>query len=434
MGLATLLPFFIVLLVGIVFSELFRKFHLPWVVALVLGGILIGPHALGIFEPDNTINFLAEIGLVFLMFMAGINVSFSSFREIKRKITVFTLLNGGIPFLAGVGVIFYSGYLSGIEYSWETALLMGVIFISSSIAVVIPSIESAGLSQTHLGRIVTSSTVMADIISLIILSVFLQISEPNTSLPLPIFYVFMILILVIMRWLLPKIRWLFSLGDEKDIFQQDLRTIFTILIGTVISFEFLGLHPIVAGFFAGMVLSDYITSDILIGKLRSISYGLFIPIFFIVIGATTNISLLMDISGGLVITILVVLASFSSKIFSGWLGGRLSGFSPRESLLMGAATTPQLSVTLAVAFSASTLGFIGADIVAALVTLTIFTTLLGPIIVNSLLQKVSIAPTNIPKKPEGEIPPGEEKKEEEEAEKFKEEEQEKTKIEKNKAS
>ena len=421
MAINTLIPFFIVLLVGVIFSETFRKLHLPWAVALIMGGIIIGPHALGLFEPDQTVRFFAEIGLIFLMFMAGLKVSFSNFREIKKKISIFTTLNGGIPFLTGAGIILAFNYFGGFNYSWEVAALMGVIFMSSAIAVVIPSLESSGLSKTHLGRITIASTVLEDVGSLFILSVFLRMANPDTVLSLPVFYFLVAMVLIIMRWLLPKLRWLFSTGKEGDSFQQDIRTVFAILIGTVISFDLLGLHPIIAGFFAGMVLSDYITSDVLLGKLRTISYGLFIPIFFVVVGATTNIELLFEANKILLLAIIITVGSASSKLFSGWFAGRISGFNNGESLIMGSATLPQLSLTLAVAFTAKELGFIGEEIIAALILFTMTTTLLGPILLSVFIRRnAMIAPTTIPETSESPLPPAVEKEEKEEAKKFEE--------------
>ena len=102
--------------------------------------------------------------------------------------------------------------------------------------------------------------------------------------------------LMVLRWILPKVQWFFSgkIRSSEDFFQQEFRAVFLIMIGTVIIFEILGLHPIIAGFFSGLVLSGSIQSEALKEKIRVVSYGLFIPIFFIVIGTQTNIGVFAE--------------------------------------------------------------------------------------------------------------------------------------------
>ena len=98
-----LLSFFIILASGLVFSELFRRLHLPYVTALILAGILIGPYFLDLMEIDGTIAFLGSIGAVFLMFIAGAEVKIESFKDIGKSIFILAMFNGLIPFMFGYG-------------------------------------------------------------------------------------------------------------------------------------------------------------------------------------------------------------------------------------------------------------------------------------------------------------------------------------------
>jgi Kef-type K+ transport system membrane component KefB len=379
-----LLPFFIVLFAGVFFSEIFRKWNVPWVVTLILGGVIIGPFGLDIFASNTTLDFLADIGLVFLMFMAGLETRLSGFRGLKKEITTISLLNGGIPFLVGVGI----GTLFGLPFI--SSLLLGTIFISSSVAVIIPSLQSNHLSETRVGKAIISATVIEDIVSLIALSLILQTIAPITKLPLPLFYILLFITLLVLRWFITKLRnfsHLIFIGHQ-DIFQQELRSIFAILIGTVLAFEFLGLHPIIAGFFAGLVLSDLIKSQRLIEKLHAISYGIFIPIFFIVVGTKTDLSVFNTTNGSLTLILAVVGGALIAKYISGALAGRLSNFSKNESRLIGAASLPQLSTTLAVAFSGLELGLFSNAFLTAIIVLSISTTLVAPLLIHFFAQRI----------------------------------------------
>jgi Kef-type K+ transport system membrane component KefB len=380
-------PFFLIILAGVFFSMVFRRIHVPWVVGLIFGGILAGPYMFGLLKINTTAEFIGQIGLVFLMFMAGVETKTSTFHGFQSRLLWLSFINGAVPFFVGLGVGFFFGY------GWISSLLIGIIFVSSSIAVVIPSLERHKLLNTNLGQSVVMTSVIQDIASLIMLSFLLQRVAPVTNLPLIVFYPLVVVTLFVFKLLLPKLSRIFSatVQGTEDLFQQDFRTVFLILLGTVISFEFLGLHPIIAGFFAGFVLSDSIKSLALKEKIRTISYGIFIPTFFIIIGAQTDVSVLRDVHGVLPLIIAIVLASVLSKFLSGWIGGRMVGFNSDQALLFGISSVPQLSTTLAVAFTALTLGFIDQKLITAMIILSVITVLISPTLMNLLGKRIKEA-------------------------------------------
>ena len=368
------LPFFLILLATVLFAAAFRRFHLPWVLALITAGVVVGPYGFELAEVTPTLGFLSQIGLIFLMFMAGLETKFDSFKQLKYDIGWLSALNSLIPLAAGIAL----GYW--FNFSLTASLLIGIIFMSSSIAVIIPTLESLNLTHTKLGKSIVSSTIIEDVLSLILLSILLQSVNPLTALPLPSFYFLLALIMIGFAYGLPKIRALIpQRRDEKDLFESEVRLIFALMIGVVVTFELLGLHPIIAGFFAGLVLSDSIKSEILIEKLRTMSYGIFIPVFFVVIGMETNIGILSENAGVLGLVITIVCVSIATKFFSGWLGGRIIGFRNKDSAIIGLATIPQLSTTLAVVFTAVETGLLPEELIAAMVALSIVTTLIAPI-------------------------------------------------------
>ncbi len=373
------LPFFLILLVSVMFSFAFRKFNLPWVLALILAGIFIGPYGFKLVEINTAIEFMGQIGLIFLMFMAGLETKLSSFRNFKAEIFKLSFLNALIPFGVGYWIGFYFGFDN------IASLLLGIIFMSSSIAVIIPTLESTKILGTKLGRSIVSATILEDIASLILLSILLQSIKPITALPLPSFYFLLVVILIGLKYGLPKLRSIIpKKRDKKDLFESEVRIIFVMLLGTVTTFELLGLHPIIAGFFAGLVLSESIKSEILIEKLRTVSYGIFIPIFFVIIGMKTDITVFMNGVEKMRLVLAVIFGSIISKLSSGWLGARISGFKNDNALKIGVATIPQLSTTLAVVLTAVELNLLENELVTAMVLLSIVSTFIAPIVLRKM--------------------------------------------------
>ena len=377
-----LLSFLILISAGLFLSEFFRRFNVPYVVSLIIAGMLIGPYGLKIFTLNETLEFLGSIGLVFLMFMAGLEIKLSSLRKLQSGVLKISLINGLVPFLLGFSIASY------FEYDFIASLMLGIIFISSSIAVVIPSLEANKLLNSVVGKSIVSATIFEDVFSLVLLSVLLQTLTPSTSMPLPVFYLLVFTSLVGLKVLIPKLREFFfhRKKSEEDLFEQEFRFIFAILIGTVVFFDFLGVHAIIAGFFTGLVLSDSMKSELLKKKLHAISYGLFIPAFFIIIGSQTDITVFSKVNTALFLTLAVLIGSAGSKFISGWIGGRLSGFDSRKSAIIGASTIPQLSTTLAVAFVGLELKVLDSEMVTAMIILSIVTTLAGPILISSMVK------------------------------------------------
>lgn len=374
--------FFLILFAALTFSTVFSRFHLPWVLALIIGGMVLGPFGFGWIRIDHTIEFFAQIGLVFLMFMAGIETPFSKIRHNAKQLSLLALINGLIPFIVGVLIV------RGFGYEWQTALLVGIVFISSSVALIIPTLEANGLIETRIGQAILSSTIMQDVASLIVLSILLQTVQPETSIPLPIFYTIVVILFIAGRYFISKMRSLFHAwrSDQPDIYETELRVIFVLLLGTVLFFELLGLHAIIGGFITGLLLSDTITSKQLRLKLHAISFGVFIPVFFVIVGAKSNILVIFEQANALYLACAIVFGSFFSKLISGWAGARMLGYNETQSRLYAFSSTPQLTTTLAVVFTGFSFGILDQQLVNAMILLTLFTTFAGSLLSSQLIR------------------------------------------------
>jgi Kef-type K+ transport system membrane component KefB len=375
---AQFITFFIILFVAVLFSALFTRFKVPWAVALILGGIIIGPSALNLIETNEIIIFLAEVGAVFLMFMAGLETPVSSFKKSASKVSFLAFWNGLIPFGVGVGIGFLFGFTPLI------ILLLGIIFVSSSVAVVVPTLDKTKLLGSDLGHMIVGSTVIQDVTSLILISVFLQVADPITTLPLPVFYILLALLVIVLYRFITWIRKTFIV---KGSFHQELQFIIVILTGVVALFSLLGLHHIIAGFFTGLVLSESLHNKKIKGSLHTIGYGVFIPVFFVLIGTNADLHALVENPTLIPLTLALIVGVIGSKYLSGYITARVEKFTHHESVLIGVTSIPQLATTLAVAYTAFTEGIISGDMVTALVILSVVTTLISPSITQYVIDR-----------------------------------------------
>jgi Kef-type K+ transport system membrane component KefB len=361
------------------FPVMLRRFQIPWVTAVIFAGVFLGPYGLRVVNPGEIMDFLATIGLVFLMFTAGLDTKFSVLKRAGKDVVYFSMVNLGIPFATGclVGVFLGLGVFA--------SLVLGICFSSSSVGVIVPMLRELKV-KSRIKSTVMSAIFLEDIISLILLAVLLKAVAPISAIPLEFFPGALFVFLLIIFYVIPILQeWLFSWGPKKDVFAGQMRAVFITLSLVALMAELIGVHAMVGGFLAGLTLSDMLRRrKKLEENIFAISYGFLIPIFLLNLGLTTNIGTLFA-PGDALLTGLIVISLIISKSVSGFLGARLIGFPSRTSWGVGVMTIAQMSTTLATASLALKYGIFTEDILAALVVLSIVTIIIAPLLTKLTL-------------------------------------------------
>jgi len=247
----TIIILLLILSIGLIIPELTRKFRLPFITILIIAGAIFGPFGLNYIQTNETINFLGFLGLTFLIFMAGLETSVSELKHEKKQIFWMSLFNGGLPFLTGLLIT------KAFGYDWFTSLLVGIVFISSSVAIIIPSLQESKLIKKPLSHLIIASVLVTDIASLVILGFVLQNVERVTDFPLPIYYLILAISIYLLFRLIPIIsRYAIKKRFFEDKgYERKLRFVIVILIGSVAYLSILGVHPILAAFLTGLAIS-----------------------------------------------------------------------------------------------------------------------------------------------------------------------------------
>ena len=386
-GESSLIALFIILLVGLVLPGLLRRFHLPFISLLLIAGAVMGPFGFGYIESNIVIEFLGFLGMAFLMLMTGLETRVSLLKKNKLNITKMALFNGGIPFVTGFLITYFFGY------SLINSLIIGIIFISSSVAVIVPSLKSAKVLNRKTGQIILAGVLLTDIISLVLLGIVFQFFSGEGGFSFLLYIPLILLLVTGIFYIIPFItrfgfRW--YLSDETP-YEGQIRFIIVIAIGILILFSFLGVHPILAAFLAGIILSGSIKEfrkrDVY-HKLHILGYGLFIPIFFFIVGMELDLSIFLDIDFKNLITLSLVIGLISSKIISGYFSGKMACLDKKSSLIYGTVSMTQLTTTLAATYAASALGLLDTFLVSSIILISIITTILGPASTNYISRKM----------------------------------------------
>lgn len=385
---ATLLTLLLVLTISLIVPELFKKFRIPFLSVIILTGAIFGPHGLSYIESNEIISFFGFLGMAFLMFMAGLETDITKIYKSKNKIIIMALFNSLIPFLTGLLITRL------FAYSWSTSILVGIIFISSSVAIIVSSLRDNKEITKDLSQLILSVVMVIDIVSLLALGFIFQTSNKITFLPLPIYFIILIISIYLLFKVVPLIsanlikkRFFYDYGHERR-----LRFIIIVLVAVIAYFSFLGAHPILASFLAGLSLSGaiiYEKTELLKSKINAIGYGLFIPIFFFVVGMDIDISIIFNFDIKNILIISLIFGLIFSKFISGYLGGRIVGLNKKDSSLFGSISITQLTTTLAVTYVASSVGLLDSTLVTAIIILAIITTFIGPVL-STYISKLKI--------------------------------------------
>ncbi len=375
----SLLILLLILLLGLFIPELFKRFKLPFVTSIILVGAALGPFGFDYIQPNPVIEFFGFLGFTFLMFMAGLETKLEYIKKSIDRVEVLALLNGGIPFVVGIFVTRWLGY------DWPAAFLVGTIFISSSIAIIIPSLKSAGLFKKREGQMIAAAVIIEDAVSLILLAVIFQSIQPVSTLPLPFYLIVLVSVVYLIYRYLPILasRYLEANKGEEDREHEDqLRFIIVVLMAVLLFFSFLGVHPILASFVVGVMLNKVITSKIIYSKLHTLGYGLFVPVFFFIIGMDLDLGSVFRLDFKNIGILVLILVPIITKFVSGFIAGKLVGFSNETSAIFGSVSITQLTTTLAATYTASAVGLIDQQITSAVIFVSVITTILGPLLLK----------------------------------------------------
>lgn len=430
---AFLLLFLVLLALMTIVPLFLRRIKIPAVIALLLAGMLISPNGIDLpgrlspllallgGSPEvvqshmlTLINSLGSLGLLFLMMLAGMEADFKLIHGVRQPVISLSILTFLLPAVTG---FFVYAFFKPEDFPGK--LLYASLFASHSVGIVFPIIRELKLTRTRFGAAVLISTIITDIASIILLAVSVQMKKmtiPAAQASLiphtlsifdyinPAFFgnwfmiVFLLVILLyfaVVLLLVPRIgRAILRLmpsGEDGIITGFLFLVMLTVLLG-----EFLGINLIIGAFLAGLGLSKIMRSggDIF-RRFEGIGYGFLIPFLFISIGMKTDISVIFGSITNLEIILFTVAGLILSKVLSGWIAMRLTGFSNAKGWCAGLMTVPQLSATLAAAAIGKDLGMLDDNFFNAIIILSIVTTLPIPSIVRWIIEHTNMTFTYI---------------------------------------
>ena len=364
-----------------------EKIHMPQVVGALLAGIILGPSVLGVLHSTDFLVKTAEIGVIMLMFTAGIDTDMKELKKTGPQAFVIAVMGVSVPLVlcGGLYFLFFRG--SG-AFSWMDVLkaaFVGSVFSATSVSITVETLNEMGKLKTRTGTTLLSAALIDDILGIIVLSVLSGLSSGGSN-PLLVlgriglFFVFTLAVGLVVRRL-------FGMISEEHWHSRRVAVwaLAFCLIMAYCAEALFGVADITGAYFAGLILCNVTKSRKFVAKKFTVTaYMVFTPVFFASVGMKTDLKTMN--SEIFVFALLLVAAAVLSKIVGCGLGGKLCGMTNHQSLVVGIGMVARSEVALMVAQKGINAGMIDPVIMPAIVLSVIASALITPV-----LLKLSIA-------------------------------------------
>jgi Kef-type K+ transport system membrane component KefB len=371
-------------LIGRVFSKMLKQ---PVILGELIIGAIIGNIILmtnnGSLNLDKSIVYIADIGILFLLFSAGLSLDLKEFKKIEKSSSVVAILGVILPFILGYITAIWFGY------SHMTALFIGTALMATSIGVKAEVLFELGMMGTRLGSLIIGAAVIDDIISMVILTILVSVVKTGHFLVYEIsIFLALSILFIFVGILLSKEK--ISAFFDKHLIKIRLSRESLMIMGVVIALLFaliaenIGLSVIIGAFIAGIILGQLSFFKELKDYISLIGGGFFIPVFFVTVGMTFDIKSFY-VMGSFAVVLLIV--AIIGKLVGCGIGAKLTNFDNRESLATGVAMIPRAGIELILVKLGIDYNIITNEIASAILIMVIVTTLITPPALMKVLKR-----------------------------------------------
>lgn len=379
----SVLVFSLILFIILLAPILLKRLRIPGIIGLIISGIVIGPHGLNLIEKNSAVNLFSTIGLLYIMFIAGLELDLGEFRKNRNKSLVFGFLTFILPISLGIPVCYYL-----LGYPLDTSLLTASMFATHTL-IAYPIVSRLGISKNEAVAITVGGTILTDTAVLIILAVISGAEKGGLTSDLWIrLGVSITIFLLIVAFIIPRIAaWFFKrLEDEKN-----AHFIFVLSVVFFCAFiaELSGLEPIIGAFAAGLTLNRLIPpTSSLMNRIEFVGNSLFIPFFLISVGMLIDIKVLSQGTQALIVAGALTVVALAGKWLASYTTGYIFSFSPAQRNLIFGLSSAHAAATLAVILVGYNIGLIDDNILNGTIVLILVTCLVASFVTEDAGKKV----------------------------------------------
>jgi Kef-type K+ transport system membrane component KefB len=372
----------IILLAPIVF----KKFRIPGIVGLIISGMIIGPHGMNLVASGESIKLLSTAGLLYLMFLAGLELNSRDLLRNRNKSLVFGALTFFIPLIFG---FFVAHFL--LSYSLLASLLIASMF-STHTLIAYPIASRLGITKSEAVTITIGGTIITDTAVLVLLAFISSANQGSLNL---LFWIRMILSIstfsFLILWSVPKISTWFFKNMEGESGSQYIFVLAILYVSGLLA-RVAGIEPIIGAFLAGLAMNSLIPhTSALMNRISFIGNNFFIPIFLISVGLMVDFSVFSNGFGALIFGTTLVIVAITSKFAAAFVMQVLYKYTNTERQVMFGLSVSHAAAIIAVVIVGYDLKLIGLDVLNGAIMIILVSCFIGSFITERSGRKLAIA-------------------------------------------
>ncbi|MEO6884180.1 MAG: cation:proton antiporter [Bacteroidia bacterium] len=379
------LVFALVLSIILFAPILLKKLRIPGIIGLIIAGVIIGPHGTNLLVKNSSIDLFGTIGLLYIMFLAGLEIDLNDFIKNKNLSLFFGTLTFLFPLCFGTAISFYF-----LKFSFTSSILLASMFASHTL-ITYPIISRLGLTKSKSVTMTIGGTIITDTAVLLVLAVITGSAKGGLNSEFWIrlgisLLIFVLIVLII----IPRIgRWFFRKleGEGSSQFVFVLAVVFT----SAFLAELAGVEPIIGAFLAGLALNRLIPhTSALMNRIVFVGNTLFIPFFLINVGMLVDLHVLFNGSHAFVVAGTIIIAAYIGKWLASFVTQKIFRFSAIERKLIFGMSTSHAAATLAVVLVGFKMGLFNENTLNGTILLILITCLVSSFIVENNGRKLAI--------------------------------------------
>lgn len=366
-----------------------KRIQMPQVVGALLAGLILGPAMLNILQETEFISQVSELGVIVLMFTAGLETDIQELKKAGAKSFVIALIGVIVPLIGGFGVSYFFNreMMSDVTSSlFLQNVFIGVILTATSVSITVETLKELGRLNTAAGNAILGAAVIDDILGIIALTVVTTFAGTDVS-------VISVLLKIVAFFVIAfvcGILFYFAFNKWMNHYNRDKRRfvivafVFCLLLSYVAEVYF-GVADITGAYLAGLIISDTSRTKYIASRFEVVSYMLLSPMFFASIGIEV---VLPEMSTNLILfAVSLVIVAVLTKVVGCGLGAKLCGYTKQESLQIGVGMVSRGEVALVVASKGAAVGLMSATYFGPVVIVVVATTILAPILLKLVFKK-----------------------------------------------
>lgn len=401
-----LLDLAIILLFTKAFGLLTQKVQMPQVVGALLAGLLLGPAVFGILTETSFLHAVAELGVIVLMFCAGMETDIQELKASGKASFVIALCGVAVPLAGGFAAAYFFNKPGIIDSNAEATIFLqnifiGIILTATSVSITVETLKELGKLKTRSGNAILGAAIIDDILGIIALTIVTSMADSSVKisvvlLKIVLFFLFSGVVGFVFYQLYK--RWTDS--SEKGLHRHAIIAFVFCLVMAYIAEVGFGVADITGAFIAGLIISNINKSVFIQSKFDTLSYMLLSPVFFASIGLKVELPKMTAAIIGFAVVLSIV--AVCTKVVGCGLGAKVCGYKNYQAKRIGVGMISRGEVALIVASKGSALGLLGSNFLGPVIIVVVFTTIITPILLKGVF-KPGTAPMTEQPLPAGEI-------------------------------